>query len=478
MNTKLGNWLRGVSALALVSVFANSASAATPVAVWDGDFSETTKGDYTLDVCGNTVADDGATITINKTSATSGVKVSWTTGFNPLTVMIRYTSTLSAPSDLSVLAVAGTGTTTQLGNRCGVCLKKNELYTIGYWQGSTGSRATNTTAIATAAGTLIFNYKSDNGSENDWSKGTNLKQLVDDAVTVIHAEGGCVGSGDKSTSVTIGGNYSNNGNNYDGFVIAGIAIFNANVSEDEIKSYKWPSKSKYVGTATGTLSGFSAATWEGGNVFPNAGDSFGYVTLTLTGDTTITVDEVSECASFKLVGSHDFTIAGSGSFKCPILDLSDFTGNLTLKSTTTSSAITVPNGRIYTLDGGTYSGAITVVDGAQLRGPVKLPAGTVVESGAVLGVTVPDATPANVKGFTAVGPISLDGVEFRILGGGLPTGVSTDEFVLLSSTGAISGIPSFLIDPTPTGDRRWQLLQTANKISLQQHSDGTVISIR
>ena len=359
MNTKLGNWLRGVSALALVSVFANSASAATPVAVWDGDFSETTKGDYTLDVNNNEWVTDGDGNKIGiKITQTTGIKIS---GLNSkqAAVVIGYKNRPEVEAGTNQFMVSF-GTSDAAGYAdlvgCGFCNESGTKYGVGvhqtgWWEAAGNRAARNPYEVTETAGTEYFLAYS---QDHNGNTGARMFTSTDGYnYTLLWGNSGLRSSNAALTRIAIGAPQITNGSRASSnplkvptnVVVTRIAVFNTLLGASGATSvnYRFPSDyPKYVGTATGTLDGFSAVTWQG-TALPDTGDSLGYVTLTLTGDTTITVDEASECASFKLVGSHDFTIAGSGSFKCPILDLSDFTGNLTLKSTTTSSAITVPS---------------------------------------------------------------------------------------------------------------------------------------
>ena len=76
-----------VALLATILATSFTLKAATPAAVWDGDFSATQTG-FTLNRSGNAISQDNSTITIDQSV---GVKVDFTTGFaSAMTVMFKY----------------------------------------------------------------------------------------------------------------------------------------------------------------------------------------------------------------------------------------------------------------------------------------------------------------------------------------------------------------------------------------------------
>lgn len=70
--------LRGVKAalFAFTAILCGNAFGATPVAVWDGDFGTTTKGEYTLDLSTHTKANDVSKVTISATPTPSSSRPS------------------------------------------------------------------------------------------------------------------------------------------------------------------------------------------------------------------------------------------------------------------------------------------------------------------------------------------------------------------------------------------------------------------
>lgn len=68
---------RGIKAalFAFTAILCGNAFGATPVAVWDGDFNTTTKGEvYTLNLSTHTKAEDGSKVTISATPTPSSLR--------------------------------------------------------------------------------------------------------------------------------------------------------------------------------------------------------------------------------------------------------------------------------------------------------------------------------------------------------------------------------------------------------------------
>lgn len=253
--------------------------APTPVALWNGDFNETTKGNYTLSANGNTVAADGSSITIS-TTATKGVQVAWSTSITPsLTVIVKHAG-LPAHSTLATLAaIKGGQPTSYNDNRVGVNLQANTSYkTIGYWNGGTGGRLTPDAEMDPAATTYALKY---HAVRNDANRGTYLIQKnTDGSTTQIYYEQGLVGSGDVIDGVTIGGNAANAGSNYANFEIIGIAIFDSLLTDADIAAYEFPKAEEEKKVEPVALFNFGYTTEEDGwyNYRQSGGHDLGPVT--------------------------------------------------------------------------------------------------------------------------------------------------------------------------------------------------------
>jgi len=214
----------GVAILALIGIgLIRSAHAATPVAVWDGDFKTTVKGNYTLDANGNTVAADGSTITI----ASKGVKVSFSEMSAGVTVMYKY-SDLSTGKE-QALATVKSGS---YGNVVGVELTTNNK-TKGIWQGSSWS--TEDSSFTASSGKFAMTYKHDGG--------TYAYSVANGSRTQIYGRSDLKSSNYKPEGVNVGGMDSSLGAT--GMKISAIAVFNSVLSEDDMKNYAFPSDMPY-----------------------------------------------------------------------------------------------------------------------------------------------------------------------------------------------------------------------------------------
>jgi len=194
-------------------------SAATPVAVWDGDFTKTISG-YTLDANGNTVAADGSTITIGS----KGVKITFSEMSNGVTVMYKY-SDLSTGKEQALATVKSS----TKGNAVGVELTSGNK-TKGIWEGSPwGDDGSSFTA---SSGTIAMTYKHD--------VGTYAYSVANGSRSQIYGSSSLKSSNYKPQGVNVGGMDSSLG--AAGMKITGIAVFNSVLSESDMKSYVWPSE--------------------------------------------------------------------------------------------------------------------------------------------------------------------------------------------------------------------------------------------
>ena len=282
----------------------------------------------------------------------------------------------------------------------------------------------------------------------------------------------------QNTTPTLGVNTIrlNNLTTKDIAIIGGANANNARGGLAAVQFLRHDEPSSCKATVAGETN-WASINWTEGSCPPGGGYAVN-ATVAVGANSVITVDVATILAKLTLTGSADLTIdASAQSLAVTEFDFSGYTGVLTLKHTA-FYPVTIPYGKTVSLQDIPNMRAITVASGGELRAPTALPAGSVLEPGAILGVIVPDATPANVKTITAAGDLSLAGVEIVVRGGGLPTTETTAVFDLVTAAGALSGVPTYRIEPAPAGGRPWMLTQTDKKVSLRQHTDGTVISIR
>ena len=215
------------------------AQAATPVAVWDGDFTATQTG-YTLNRNGNAISQDNSTITIDQAE---GVKVDFTTGFSSsMTVMFRY-------SDLAFDAQKTIATAFCSGgdeNRTGVYAASGGTIN-GIW--NTADWAHPAQTLSASSGVLAFCYSK--------TAGTSLYSVGSSSRNELFNENGLKAGSDAAINgCTIGGERAKSGATLlsaaTGMKITGIAIFDGILTEAEMTGYVWPSEIQTINVSANT----------------------------------------------------------------------------------------------------------------------------------------------------------------------------------------------------------------------------------
>ena len=291
-----------VTTLALAAALPMSARAATPVAVWDGDFSAAQTG-FTLNRSGNAISQDNSTITIDQDV---GVKVDFDSAMpNGMTVLFRYTN-LSLDSDKTMASSFAQGSNE---NSTGVQLVSTSVNeeTVGVPSGfyntstthNTGATQNNVTS-SMLSGVMAFSYT--NGG------GTKLYYITNNTASVVYScsslKTGADFTGSRLKGCAIGGERAKSGATLfpaaTGMKITGIAIFDSGLSQAEMAAYIWPNDVvEYTLTLDGTTTSWSAGTWKVGETTVDA-PTAGYATINLTASTTLTVDEA--------VGLNELTV--------------------------------------------------------------------------------------------------------------------------------------------------------------------------
>ena len=244
--------------------------AATPIAVWDGDFTVEHTG-FTLNRSGNALSEDKSTITIDQDV---GVKVDFSTGFSDaMTVMFKY-------SDLSFDAQKTIATSFCSGgdeNRTGVYLASGGTAN-GIW--NTADWAHPGSALSASSGVFAFSYNKNSG--------TGLYYIDNaGARTQLFFNSGLKASGDSAINgCAIGGERAKSGATLlsaaTGMKITGIAIFNGVLTESEMTGYVWPSDVDTIAVgADTTISALNTLI---------AASSGKKVVLSVTSGVTITAD--------------------------------------------------------------------------------------------------------------------------------------------------------------------------------------------
>lgn len=213
--------------------------AVEPVAVWNGDFKTSTKGDYTLSDNGNAVATDGSTITISTAKGVTFERSSALANTVGMTVIYKFDNLVVG----STIKTIGTASGGDNADRVGVNVQTSGQ-TSGIWAntGTYNTDATQTTISSIEKGgqfALVYGPSVSNNT------GTflYLKNEIAD-YTLAYSCGGLKGGNDTVQAMTVGGT-RNNGGTFPaatGMVIKAVALFDQALTKDQIAAYEFPQK--------------------------------------------------------------------------------------------------------------------------------------------------------------------------------------------------------------------------------------------
>lgn len=317
-----------VTTLALAAALPVSARAATPVVVWDGDFTATRAG-YALNLNGNALSGDKTTITINQNV---GVTVTAASTFSGgFTVLFKYSDLNLSLAAKQVLA---TSTLTDANDRTGVTIDTTGK-SCGIWAGNSwnNSGTYNSMTSSQASGVLAFLHYS---TSTYSGVGTRMYYLDHDdssVVTILDADTlGSDNDKNKYKGFAIGGRSAaaSEFSSATGMKISAIAVFVGIISSEEMLSYRFPSDI-VQGACTLALSAntnWVNGAWSlGGETVtaPTAGD----VAINVSGDVELLVDET--------VALDGVVVAGEGSLTIR----PDQPNNVTFTASTISSDIPI-----------------------------------------------------------------------------------------------------------------------------------------
>lgn len=332
--------------LALFAFGATSARAATPVAVWDGDFSNAnlTQNGWTLVNWNETHAEDWSTVTIDRNN--QGLMINSSSGNSGITVLVKYSGLSKSTSAHRVLA-ASCVTSTYQYDRTGITLKSDGTL-VGLWNSSTtassdGDNGTASGSIA-ASGVMAFTYGSngtylyygsDNGSISStaaWGA-SGLKSSNDSNNRTIYgaAIGGMCNGASRSGYEAA-----------KGMTVSGIAVFNTVLSNAEMISYVWPT------THEATIA--SDGDYTLGGLFTSVNDNDYYVinvneSATLNIDSATTVRDIT----FNVASGKTLTLTGSSTLTATTINVN---GDGMVKTSSGSSlAGTLKGNGIVVYDG-------------------------------------------------------------------------------------------------------------------------------
>ena len=246
-----------VAAFAAALGFVGFASAADPVAVWDGDFTTMTQGTYTLSENGNTKTD-----TYLQISSDQGILLTSSEALNVFTVIVRCEGLNLSSANNQVLFTASETSPNTRGNLVGVHLPANNAACRGIWNGADWSPTSATIGYAQFVQnqvpvnytTLIYNHQQTYGN---YAYALGPTSDVDDSVlcTTLYSIVGLRSSGSTYNGCAIGGLRGTTSSSFlsaTGLKIKSLALFSGTLSEAEMKSYAFPSEIKTIAVSSST----------------------------------------------------------------------------------------------------------------------------------------------------------------------------------------------------------------------------------
>lgn len=310
MHTILKSVLARTLALALTFI-TGSALAATPVAVWNGDFATLTKGGVTLDLNGN----DATAKRYIQISTDYGIKL---TGFSStqVTVLVGYQnlSTSDTTTDKHCLCTLGSEASDGNDDLVGAAVIPSSkeitgVYQSGWWESSSNRRAkTKYPRDTTSATEYFFAYSQDHNGNT----GGDLYLSGDNGTfTRYWGNSGLKASNTALNRAAIGGP-ARHGTRYSGYGIVScsgmkitrIAVFTQCLSTDELAAFKW--ERNWTAAQSGDWS--NAENWEDG-VVPQKGD-----TAVIPADAVVNVDAAANTTGVGVQGTGTIIVHHSGNF--------------------------------------------------------------------------------------------------------------------------------------------------------------------
>ena len=326
-----------LAALAFAVGLGTSAWAATPLAVWNGDFNAaTTRNGVTFDANGNTVAQDGSSVEIGSSSAV-GVKFSTSTAYKYIQVVFTVSDLDEDAASDRALVQTYSGTTSEGG----VYLKGGTIDTSGI---NVDAKWTSTNPVSDDS---LSSYSEDESTERTYAVecahsssttwGLHLYELGSGARSVVFGSSKANGLryGTTYDCVTLGGKLASSSNfaAMPGLKIKKVAIYASDsdfpLDATAMSGYVFPGSSVVASGETTSISALNTAApvW----------------TLIQSG-ATVTLD--AEPSSNVLFAGSNFSMSGSTVTAADgvTLDLANTTlTSLTLDLGTTRTLPTVNN---------------------------------------------------------------------------------------------------------------------------------------
>lgn len=270
-------------------------TAATPVAVWDGDFTTLTKGTFTLSENGNTKTDSYLQI-----SGDNGITVTSTDALNVFTVIMRCSGLNLAAENAQVLFTSYVSDSQ--ANLTGYYLLSGNSNTKGIWDGADWSSESEATKNPVPANytTLIYNHQQTTGTYG-YALGPTSGEDETVVRTTLYSVVGLRSSGSTYKGFSIGGLRGTTSTTLQpatGLKITSIAVFSGTLTEAEMKGYYFPSEIQPITVSSDTNVSAINAQFDSAN--------YKAATVTVDSGVTISVDTA-------FVAPFPVTITSSGS---------------------------------------------------------------------------------------------------------------------------------------------------------------------
>ena len=333
------------------AVGAAAAFAATPLAVWDGDFTTLTKGTFTLSENGNT-----KTSSYLQISGNNGILVSSTDALNVFTVIMRCSGLDLAAENAQVLFTSYVNDSQ--ANLTGFYLLSGNSNTKGIWDGADWSGETGATKNPVPANytTLIYNHQQTNGTYG-YALGPTSSEDETVVRTTLYSVVGLRSSGSTYKGFAVGGLRGTTSATLlpaTGLKITSLAVFSGTLSEAEMKGYLFPSEIQAINISADTTVSAINAQYDS--------TTYKAAKVTVASGVTITVDEAfsEKIQSVSSTGSITLSAASQpeASYNLANVDFSGVQGGL-LRSWLTPGVVGF---NFRSANGTDVSGALATAD--------------------------------------------------------------------------------------------------------------------
>ena len=309
-----------VCSLSLAAALPLGVSAATPVAVWDGNFSpaELAKFEgYTLTDWNETHGANYSSVTIDRNN--QGLMFDATLPMSGLTVMVRYSGLAAHNSNNRVLFTSSVTSSHQY-DRTGIQLKSDGAL-VGLWNNSTtaNNNADNGSAAGSinASGVMAFTYS---------TAGTYLyygATTAEISATSVWGSSGLKSSNDTAIyGAGIGGMYRDSSKSgaeaAKEMTITALAVFDKVLTASEMQSYIWPSEIQQIAVDADTSVSAINSLFDSSN--------YKIADVTVSNGVTIAVDEAFSAKIRSVLSSGSITLSAASRPDASYFSAVDFAG--------------------------------------------------------------------------------------------------------------------------------------------------------